>query len=47
MTNRIAVVLGGVLIAAIALDLFLSGPDHLIFLGKKLFDLIEWAAFWR
>lgn len=47
MTNRIAVILGGVLIAAIALDLTLSGPEHMIFLGKRFFELIEWVAFWR
>jgi len=23
------------------------GTEHLIFLGKKFFELIEWIAFWR
>lgn len=47
MTNRTALALGGFLIAALALDLYLYGPAHLVFLGKKLFELIEWIAFWR
>lgn len=47
MTNRIALALGGFLIVAIALDLSLYGPGHLIFLGKRLFELTEWMAFWR
>lgn len=47
MTNRIALVLGLLLVGAIALDLFLYDSRHLIFVGKKLFDLTEWMAFWR
>ena len=47
MTNRIAIVLGVTLIVIIVLDLLLFGPVHLIFLGKKMVDLIEWMAFWR
>lgn len=47
MTNQIAIGLGVTLIGLIALDLMLFGTEHLVFLGKKLFDLIEWMAFWR
>ncbi len=47
MTNRIALMLGGFLLAAMALDIFLYGPGHMVFLGKKLFALIDWVAFWR
>ena len=47
MTNRIALWLGVVLIGLIAADLMLVGDDHLVFLGKKMVDLIEWMAFWR
>ena len=47
MTNRIAILLGLFLIAAIVADVMLYGNDHMIFLGKKLFELIEWIAFWR
>lgn len=47
MTNRIALVLGLLLLAAVALDLFLFGSEHMVFIGKKLFELTEWMAFWR
>mgnify|MGYP001576776941 FL=1 len=47
MTNRIALWLGVVLIGLIAADLMLVGDKHLVFLGKKMVDLIEWMAFWR
>lgn len=47
MTNRIALVLGTGLVVLIAVDLFMYGSDHIIFLGKKMTDLIEWMAFWR
>ena len=47
MTNKIALGLGLFILAAIVLDLVLYGPGHLIYLGKKLFELIEWLAFWR
>ncbi len=47
MTNPIALFLGLLLVCGVALDLFLFGPQHLIFLSKKLFDLTEWMAFWR
>jgi hypothetical protein len=47
MTNRIALWLGVVLIGLIAADLMLVGNKHLVFLGKKMVDLIEWMAFWR
>lgn len=47
MTNRIALILAVLLIGAIAVDVFLFGTEHLIFLSKKMLDLIEWLAFWR
>lgn len=47
MTNRIALFLGLILIAAIVADVLYFGTEHLIFLGKKMFDLMEWMAFWR
>jgi hypothetical protein len=47
MTNRIAIVLGLLIICAIAVDYFLYGTEHAVFLAKKLTDLIEWLAFWR
>lgn len=47
MTNTVALWLGGLILAAIVADVALFGTDHLVFLGKKLFELIEWIAFWR
>lgn len=47
MTNRIAISLGLFLIAAAIVDIALFGDTHMIFLGKKLFALIDWVAFWR
>lgn len=47
MTNRIAIILALILIAAITVDVMTYGADHLIFLSKKMLELIEWLAFWR
>ena len=47
MTNRIAIALGAVIVALILLDVLLFRSENLVFLGKKMFDLIEWLAFWR
>ena len=47
MTNRIALVLGALIVLLVLVDVLLFGTDHLVFLGKKLFELIEWLSFWR
>lgn len=47
MTNRIAFVLALLIIGAIAIDSFYFGTEHIIFLAKKMAELIEWLAFWR
>ena len=47
MTNRIALTLGILIVLTIALDVLIFGSEHLVFLGKKMADLIEWLAFWR
>ena len=47
MTNRIAVFLGVAIVLALVLDILFFGTEHLVFLGKKFFGLIEWIAFWR
>ncbi|WP_299549196.1 hypothetical protein [uncultured Tateyamaria sp.] len=47
MTNRIAFLLALLIVGAIAVDVFLYGMQHLIFLGKKFAELLEWIAFWR
>ncbi len=47
MTNRIALVLGLLILIALAVDIALVGTEHLVFLAKKFLELIEWVAFWR
>jgi hypothetical protein len=47
MTNRSAFILALILIAAITVDVMIYGSEHIVFLGKKLADLLEWMAFWR
>ncbi|WP_299153585.1 hypothetical protein [uncultured Tateyamaria sp.] len=47
MTNRIAFFLGLIIVIAIVVDVTLYGNEHLIFLAKKLAELLEWMAFWR
>ena len=47
MTNRLALILGAIIVALIALDLFLTGGEGLVFLGKKIFEFVEYLAFWR
>ncbi len=47
MTNSIAVVIGGLVVVAIGVDYALFGSEHLIFLGKRMFELLDWIAFWR
>ena len=47
MTNRIALGLGAAIVGLVLVDLLLFGTEHLVFLGKKILELIEWIAFWR
>lgn len=47
MTNRIAFVLGLLIIGAIVVDYVYYGTEHIVFLAKKMTELIEWLAFWR
>ncbi|WP_420325063.1 hypothetical protein [Mameliella sp.] len=47
MTNRLAILLGLAIIAAIGADLVFNRGDNLLFLGRKLFVLLDWLAFWR
>ncbi|SDY27094.1 hypothetical protein [Citreimonas salinaria] len=47
MTTRLALILGAVVLAAIAADLVLSDGRALLFLARKLLVLIDWMAFWR
>ena len=47
MTNTIAIVLGLMIIAAIAADYILTGGTNLVFLAIKFTEFTEWLAFWR
>ena len=47
MTNKIAIWLGLLLVLAVVADLLLFSGDNLLFLAKKLFELLDWVAFWR
>jgi hypothetical protein len=47
MTNRIAFVLGLIIVALITADIFFNNGDYVLFLMKKFWDLIEYMAFWR
>ncbi|MEQ6247779.1 hypothetical protein ABMC89_02690 [Sulfitobacter sp. HNIBRBA3233] len=47
MTNSIALVLGLLIVGAVAVDAIYFGTEHLVFLAKKFTELIEWIAFWR
>lgn len=47
MTPKIALWLGLLLILGVLGDLYLTEGANLLFLGKKLFELLDWVAFWR
>lgn len=47
MTNRIAFGLAAVLLAAGIADATLNSGEGLLFLARKLLDLVEYLAFWR
>jgi len=47
MTNGVAVTLALMIAAALGLDFFLNDLQASLFLTRKIFDLIEWLAFWR
>ena len=47
MTNRIAVVLVLLIAAGITYDLVQNDGSALLFLARKLMELIEYLAFWR
>lgn len=47
MSNTLAIVLGLLILGLCAVDVFLYGSEHLVFLGKKFYEFIEWVAFWR
>lgn len=47
MTNRLALILGLLILIALAIDFALVGDAHVIFLAKKFMELLNWVAFWR
>lgn len=47
MTNQLAIMIGLSIFASVAADLALNDGDSLLFLGRKLFFLLDWMAFWR
>ncbi|SMO57681.1 hypothetical protein [Paracoccus laeviglucosivorans] len=47
MTNRIALVLGLMVIAMFAIDSAFFAGSLPLFLGKKIASLIEYVSFWR
>jgi hypothetical protein len=47
MTNRIAIVLGLLILGGVAYDVLHNDLSGLLFLARKLMELIEYLAFWR
>ncbi|MCR8549678.1 hypothetical protein M4578_17755 [Salipiger sp. P9] len=47
MTNRIAIWIALLIVAALAVDGWMFGMEHLLFLARKFFVLLDWMAFWR
>ena len=47
MTNRIAIVMGLIIVALIVLDATMNESEATIFLLRKFWALIEYMAFWR
>lgn len=47
MTNRIAIVLVLLIAAGLAYDVLRNDHGGMVFLVRKLMDLIEYLAFWR
>jgi len=39
--------IGVLIFGALAVDMTVFDTEHLVFLGEKLTDLIDWIAFWR
>ena len=47
MTNTLALILATALVAGVLADVILADAENLLFLSKKLMELIEYIAFWR
>jgi hypothetical protein len=47
MTNRIALVLALLVLAAFAFDYLVTDGQLTVFLGRSLLSIVEVVAFWR
>jgi hypothetical protein len=47
MSNRLALTLGALIVAALLADLGLNGGAASLFLMRKLVDLVDYLSFWR
>jgi hypothetical protein len=47
VSNRTAIILASVIILALITDRMLNTGNVTMFLLRKLFDMIEYLAFWR
>ena len=47
MSDRVAFILAGLILAAILVDVTLNSGTAMMFLLRKLADLVEYLAFWR
>jgi hypothetical protein len=47
MTSRIALALGASIVLALGADIANNDMAGSLFIARKLFDLIEYLAFWR
>lgn len=47
MTNKLALIIGIIIVATVVFDYVQNDLASTIFLSRKLAALIEWMAFWR
>ena len=47
MTNKLAIWLGGLIVAVVLVDHFWVHFGLPVFLGRKLLAVIEYVSFWR
>ncbi len=47
MTDRLAIILGALVVLLIATDLLANGGEVSLFLARKMMDLMEYLIFWR
>ncbi|MGR3365681.1 MAG: glyceraldehyde-3-phosphate dehydrogenase [Maritimibacter harenae] len=47
MTNRLALILFVLIVAAFAADFAVNAGRASLFLAKELFEFLHWLAFWR